>query len=71
MAEERTSMAQDLERHRLTEVEFLNGEIVALARANSRDAPLNRRIVELVHQAERAGAGSPHLDANTLLALIR
>ncbi|MGB5683276.1 MAG: 2-dehydropantoate 2-reductase [Polyangiales bacterium] len=67
----RTSMAQDLERHRLTEVEFLNGEIVTLARANSRDAPLNRRIVELVHEAERVGGGSPHLDAKTLLALIR
>ena len=66
----RTSMAQDLERHRLTEVDFLNGEIVALAEANSRDAPLNRRIVELVHEAERAGAGSPCLDSETLLALI-
>lgn len=67
----RTSMAQDLERHRLTEVDFLNGEIVSLAEANSRDAPLNRRIVKLVHEAERAGTGSPRIDAKTLLELIQ
>ena len=63
----RTSMAQDLERRRLTEVDFLNGEIVSLAESTSRDAPLNRRIVELIHEAERAGAGSPRFDAITLL----
>jgi len=67
----RTSMAQDLERRRLTEVDFLNGEIVSLAESNSRDAPLNRRIVELIHEAERTGAGSPQFDAKTLLEKIR
>ena len=67
----RTSMAQDLERRRLTEVDFLNGEIVNLAESNSRDAPLNRRIVELIHEAERAGAGSPRFDAETLLQRLR
>lgn len=67
----RTSMSQDLERRRLTEVDFLNGEIVSLAEVNSRDAPLNRRIVELVHEAERAGAGSPQIDAKTLLEGIQ
>lgn len=69
--EARTSMAQDLERRRLTEVDFLNGEIVSLAESNSRDAPLNRRIVELIHEAERAGEGSPNLDAKALLQGIR
>jgi 2-dehydropantoate 2-reductase len=64
-------MAQDLDRRRLTEVDFLNGEIVSLAEANLRDAPLNRRIVELIHEAERAGAGSPQIDAKTLLESIQ
>lgn len=65
--ESRASMWQDLERRRLTEVEYLNGEIVRLAEAHATDAPRNRRIVELVHQAERAGLGSPRMEADALI----
>jgi 2-dehydropantoate 2-reductase len=53
-------------RGRVTEVDYLNGEIVDVARRNGRDAPLNRRIVELVHQAEAKGEGSPRLRAQAL-----
>lgn len=69
--EARSSMWQDLERGRLTEVDFLNGEIVRLAEAHSREAPLNRRVTELVHQAEHAATGSPNLEAGVLLSELR
>jgi 2-dehydropantoate 2-reductase len=64
--EARSSMWEDLTRGRPTEVDFLNGEIVRLAERIGADAPLNRRIVELVHAAEAAGPGSPGLDAASL-----
>jgi len=63
----RVSMWTDLERGRPTEVDFLNGEIVRLADQQGAAAPINRRIVELVHEAERAGKGSPGMSAETLL----
>ena len=59
-------MWEDLQRQRATEVDFLNGAIVELAERTGGAAPLNRRIVELVHAAERAGAGSPRLTAEAL-----
>lgn len=65
--EARVSMWTDLERGRLTEVDVLNGEIVRLADEHGIAAPINRRIVELVHEAERAGSGSPRMSAETLL----
>jgi len=48
----RSSMWEDLQRGRRTEVDFLNGEVVRLAESVGTTAPLNRRIVELVHEAE-------------------
>ncbi len=69
--EARVSMWTDLERRRPTEVDFLNGEIVSLAKKHGMNAPANRRIVELVHEAERAGAGSPRMGAETLLRTLQ
>ena len=57
----RSSMWEDLTRNRLTEVDYLNGEIVRLASEHGVAAPLNTRIVELVHEAEAAQRGSPAL----------
>jgi 2-dehydropantoate 2-reductase len=54
-AKARSSMADDLAVGRKTEVDFLNGELVALADRLHADAPVNRTIVELVRKAE-AGA---------------
>ena len=48
-------MADDLATGRITEVDYLNGELVALAESLGRVAPINRKIVELVRAAE-AGA---------------
>jgi 2-dehydropantoate 2-reductase len=48
----RSSMSDDLANKRPTEVDYINGEIVALAERLGVDAPINRRIVELVRAAE-------------------
>lgn len=69
--ESRASMWQDLERRRPTEVDFLNGEIVRLAEHCGVPAPINRRVVELVHEAERANRGSPGMTADELIAVLR
>lgn len=64
--EARSSMWEDLTRGRPTEVDYLNGEIVRLAASCGAKAPLNARMVELVHAAEKGAAGSPKLDADAL-----
>ena len=51
----RSSMWEDLEAGRRTEVDWLNGEIVRLARGQDRAAPVNARLVELVRAAEAGG----------------
>jgi len=66
--EARSSMWDDLQAGRRTEIDYLNGAVVALAGELGRDAPANRRIVELVRAAE-AGAG--RLDGATLYRLLR
>lgn len=50
----RTSMSEDLRAGRRTEIDDLNGEIVALARAHGMRAPVNARLVDLVHAAEES-----------------
>jgi 2-dehydropantoate 2-reductase len=66
----RSSMLEDLERGRATEIDFLNGEIVRLGLVYRVPVPVNTRIVELVHAAEQAGRGSPRLPADELLRLL-
>lgn len=51
----RSSMADDLAAGKSTEIDFLNGEIVKLAERTGQEAPVNEKIVELVHQAESGG----------------
>ena len=70
------STLQSLQRKRPTEIDYLNGEVVRVGRELGMAAPLNARLVELVHEVERsrrfwapdelcaaiaAGAGAPHL----------
>ena len=64
--EARSSMWEDLTQRRLTEVDYLNGEIVRLAESLGTTAPINKRIIELVRQAEQAGKGPPNLSADEL-----
>jgi len=48
----RTSMWEDLEAGRPTEIDYLNGEVVRLADSLGRTAPVNARLVDLIHAAE-------------------
>ena len=59
--EARSSMWEDLQRGRHTEVNFLQGVITEIADRRGLKAPLSRRVVELIKQAEAAGNGSPGL----------
>lgn len=52
-ARARSSMWEDLRRGRPTEIDSLQGEIVALATAHGLSAPANARLVTLVRAAER------------------
>lgn len=61
-----TSMAQDLMAGKLTEVDFLNGEIVSLAESVGARAPVNQGIQSLIHEAEQKNAGSPELSPTEL-----
>jgi 2-dehydropantoate 2-reductase len=63
----KASMSQDLERGSPTEVDVINGAVVAQAAALGRAAPLNQRVVELVHDCER-GSRRPGRDT---LAVLR
>jgi 2-dehydropantoate 2-reductase len=60
-ASARSSMSDDLLRGRRTEIDFLQGVIVDLAKRHGVDAPLSRRVVALIKQAEAAGGGLPNL----------
>ena len=46
------SILQSIMRRRTSEIEFINGEVVRLAQSIGKDAPLNRKVVELVHKVE-------------------
>jgi 2-dehydropantoate 2-reductase len=48
----RASMLQDVERGLKTEVDVINGAVVARARELGREAPRNERVVKLVHRFE-------------------
>jgi 2-dehydropantoate 2-reductase len=59
--EARSSMAEDLQRGRRTEIDYLQGVVVEIAGRHGLEAPLSRRIVTLIKNAEAAGQGSPGL----------
>jgi 2-dehydropantoate 2-reductase len=65
----RSSMWEDLQARRATEVDYLNGEIVRLAERIGHRAPVNARLTELIHDAERNGRAP--LTAEALLAQLR
>jgi 2-dehydropantoate 2-reductase len=51
----RSSMWEDLQAGRATEIDWLNGEVVRLAQKLERGAPVNARLVALVRAAEQGG----------------
>ena len=61
--EARSSMWEDLQHGRRTEIDYLQGVITEIAERRGLEAPLSRRIVELIRQAERDGQGLAGPDA--------
>jgi 2-dehydropantoate 2-reductase len=59
--EARSSMWEDLQRGRRTEIDYLQGVITEIADRRGLQVPLSRRIVELIRKAEADGKGSPAL----------
>jgi 2-dehydropantoate 2-reductase len=59
--EARSSMWEDLQRRRRTEIDYLQGVITEIADRHGLQVPLSRRIVALIKSAEAAGKGSPGL----------
>ncbi|CAN5295554.1 2-dehydropantoate 2-reductase [soil metagenome] len=57
----RSSMWEDLQLGRRTEIDHLQGLIVELAKRHGLNAPLSARIVALIRSAEQAGKGAPNL----------
>ncbi len=60
-AQARSSMWDDLKQRRRTEIDALQGAIIALAERYGRQAPLNARMRALIREAEAAGKGPPGL----------
>jgi len=66
----RSSMYEDLMLNRNTEIDYLNGEIVRLAKQFNIPSPVNTAIVNLVKQTELTGKGSPKILSKTLLNCV-
>ncbi len=49
------SILQSIKRKRPSEIDYINGEFVNIARQNGINAPLNEKLVTLVHQVEKTG----------------
>jgi 2-dehydropantoate 2-reductase len=64
----RSSMWDDLERRRRTEIDYLQGVITGIADRRGLKAPLSHRIVALIKDAEAAGQGSPRLAVEQIRA---
>jgi 2-dehydropantoate 2-reductase len=64
----RSSMWEDLQRGRRTEIDHLQGLIVRLAERHGLSAPLSARILGLIRDAEQTGKGSPGLAPDQIRA---
>ncbi len=49
------SILQSIMRGKISEIDFINGEVVHMAEQMRQEAPLNKKIVELVHKVEETG----------------
>lgn len=64
--EARSSTLQDLDAGKPTEIDALNGSIVALARAHGVPCPANTTVVETIRELERSSPPLPFLTAQQL-----
>jgi len=60
-AHARSSMWEDLERGRITEIDELQGEIITLAKRLGKKAEINRKVYAKVKEAEALANGSPRI----------
>jgi 2-dehydropantoate 2-reductase len=67
--EARSSMWEDLQAGRRTEVDYLNGAVVKLAESLGRAAPANRRMIELIRNAEADAPAA--LPGRVMLEILR
>ena len=65
----RASMAQDVAKGRPTEIDYMNGHVIAQGRAKGVPTPVSAAVVEVMHEVER-GARKP-VPQNVELALRR
>jgi len=49
------SILQSIKRGKTSEIDYINGEFVRLAKENNFNAPLNQKLTEMVHQVEATG----------------
>jgi 2-dehydropantoate 2-reductase len=61
-----SSMSEDLQRGRRTEIDYLQGAIIEIADRHGLQVPLSRRIVTLIKAAEAARRGSPKLSVEQI-----
>jgi 2-dehydropantoate 2-reductase len=66
--EARSSMWEDLQRGRRTEIDYLQGVITEIAERRGLDVPVSRRVVELIRRAELEARGSPGLTPDEIRA---
>ncbi len=66
----RSSMYDDLNLQRKTEIEFIQGEIDTIAKQSGQAAPINKKIMGLIHKAEQAALGSPKYTPTELASLL-
>ncbi|MDQ8732494.1 ketopantoate reductase C-terminal domain-containing protein [Bradyrhizobium sp. LHD-71] len=65
----RSSMWEDLQLRRRTEIDHLQGAIVRLAARHGLQAPMSQRITALVRSAEAAKRGSPELRPSQIASI--
>ena len=61
------SILQSIKSGRPSEIDYINGEIVSLAKRNNLEAPINEKIVELVYRVQEKGS---FINKENLLAEI-
>lgn len=66
----RSSMWEDLQKNRKVEFDYINGEIIALAKAHNLDSPIHSKIESLIREAESKKNGSPCYSAEELSSFL-
>jgi len=49
------SILQSIKRGKVSEIDYINGEFVKIAKSCAMNAPLNEKLVEMVHEVEKTG----------------